>query len=444
MNDSTAFSTRSVQTAIPGPRSQELQSRRENAIPKGVASQYPVFVDEARGAMIRDVDGNVLIDLSSGIGVTTVGHCHPKVVERAQQQLEKYIHTLFTVAPYEPYVELGELVAAHTPGDFPKKTMFVNSGAEAVENAVKIARAATGRKAIAVLDHAFHGRTNLTMTMNHKASYATGMGPLATDVHHAPSSYPFRDGLSGEQAAARTIDYLEKRIGAQDLACLVVEPIQGEGGFMVPAEGYLNRLVDWCRENGVVFVADEIQSGMARTGKYFACEHFGIEPDLITFAKGIADGMPLAGVTGRAEIMDGPMPGRLGGTFAGNPVALSAGIAVFEAIEQENLLESANRVGEQVTSFFEGLRDEHDIIGDIRGHGAMIAVEFVKPGTAETTKEPNKDVVSHIVKEAFANGVIVLSCGTWENVIRFLPPVVITEEQLADALSVIADAIKSF
>lgn len=444
MTDNAAFEPiRKVVTAIPGPKSQELTARREAAVPKGMTPGYPVFADEAQGAILRDVDGNQLIDLSTGIGVTTLGHCHPKVRDAVKAQADRYLHTAMGIAPYEGYVALAEKLAKVTPGDFPKKAFFMNSGAEAVENAVKIARAYTGRTNVAVLDHAFHGRTNLTMSMNHKAVYATGMGPLAGSVHHAPNSYPYHDGLSGEEAAKATISFLEKRVGAADLACLVAEPIQGEGGFIVPADGYLKALQDWCRENGVVFIADEVQSGVARTGKYFASEHFGIEPDLITFAKGIADGMPLSGVVGRAEIMDAPLPGRLGGTYGGNPVALAAGNAVIDAIAEENLLDEAVRIEQGLRKFWDAEKAQRGIIGEVRGKGAMFAVEFVEDGTADTTKVPNKDAVSKIVKHAFEHGVILLSCGTYENVIRFLPSLALTDEQLEDALGVIKEGLDS-
>ena len=327
---------RQVVTAIPGPKSEELHARRAKVVSAGVSSALPVYIERANGAILVDVDGNRFIDFGAGIGVTTVGHTEQRVVQAAADQLQDVIHTLFTITPYEEYVRVAELLAEHTPGNWEKKSVLVNSGAEAVENGVKIARKYTGRRAVAVLDHAYHGRTNLTMAMNYKAHpYATGYGPFAGDVYHAPSSYPYRDGLSGADAAARTIAYLEKVVGASDLACLVVEPIQGEGGFMVPADGYLNILQGWCTEHGVVMIADEIQSGMARTGRYYASEHFGWEPDLVLSAKGIAGGLPLAAVTGRAEIMDASQPGGLGGTFGGNPVACAAAIAVFESIEAE-------------------------------------------------------------------------------------------------------------
>ena len=435
---------RKIVTAIPGPISAELHRRRLAVVSGGVASMLPVYIDKANGAIVVDVDGNQFIDLGAGIGVTTVGHTETSVVAAAIDQAQDFVHTLFTVTPYEEYVRVCELLAEHTPGDFPKKSVLVNSGAEGVENGVKIARKYTGRRAVAVLDHAYHGRTVLTMAMNYKAApYATGYGPLASDVYHAPSSYPYHDGLSGADAAARTIGYLEKVIGAADLACLVVEPIQGEGGFMVPAEGYLPALQEWCTANGVVMIADEIQSGMARTGKYFASEHLGWVPDLVLSAKGIAGGFPLAAVTGRAEIMDASQPGGLGGTFGGNPVSCAAAIAVFDAIEANNLLGEAQRIGASLTAGLENLKNKYDIIGEVRGRGAMIAIELVQPGTGNSTKLPNAAAVTAISAYASQHGVLLLTAGTYGSVLRFLPSLALSDALIADALSVIDDAIAS-
>jgi 4-aminobutyrate aminotransferase/(S)-3-amino-2-methylpropionate transaminase len=435
---------RKVVTSIPGPKSQAIHERRLAVVSGGVGTALPVYIERANGAILVDVDGNQFIDLGAGIGVTTIGHTQQAVVEAATAQLNKVTHTLFTVTPYEEYVRVAELLAEHTPGDFAKKSVLVNSGAEAVENAVKIARKYTRRVGVAVLEHAYHGRTNLTMAMNFKAApYSTGFGPFAGDVYRAPNSYPYHDGLSGAEAAERTISYLEKTVGAYDLACLVVEPIQGEGGFVIPADGYLPALQQWCTDNGIVFIADEIQSGMARTGAYFASEHFGLVPDLVLSAKGIAGGLPLAGVTGRAEIMDAAIAGGLGGTFGGNPVAAAAAVAVFEQIEEHNLLAEATRIGATLLAGLEALKADFDIVGDIRGVGAMIAVEFVESGTAETTKKPNSAIVDTITAYAAQRGVLVLNAGTYGNVIRFLPSVAISDELLNDALSVIREAIET-
>jgi 4-aminobutyrate aminotransferase/(S)-3-amino-2-methylpropionate transaminase len=429
---------RRVVTAIPGPKSTELHARREAVVSAGVSSALPVYIERAHGAILLDVDGNAFIDLGAGIGVTTVGHTIDTVVEAAREQLGDVLHTLFTITPYEEYVRVCELLAAHTPGDFPKKSVLVNSGAEAVENGVKIARKYTGRNGIAVLEHAYHGRTNLTMAMNFKASpYSTGFGPFAGDVYRAPNSYPLHDGLSGADAARRTISYLEKTVGASDLACLVVEPIQGEGGFMVPADGYLPALQEWCTANGIVFIADEIQSGMARTGAYFASEHFGLVPDLVLSAKGIAGGLPLAGVTGRAEIMDASQPGGLGGTFGGNPVACAAAVAVFEHIERDDLLAEAKRIEGVLKPALLELQARYPVIAEVRGIGAMVAIEFLDPAT----HEPRGDIPGAIAAYAAQQGVLVLTAGTYGNVIRFLPSLAITDEQLRDAIGVIGDAL---
>lgn len=445
MTDTLAPSTsvsqeRKIVSTIPGPKSNALHERRLKVIPGGVASALPVYIERAHGAIVVDVDGNQFIDLGSGIGVMTIGHTDDAVVAAASAQLAELTHAMFTITPYEGYVRVAELLAEHTPGDFAKKTVLLNSGAEAVENAVKIARKYTGRAGVAVLEHAYHGRTNLTMAMTFKAMpYKAGFGPFAGAIYHVPGSYPFRDGLSGADAAARTITYLEKSIGAADLACLVVEPIQGEGGFVVPAEGYLPALQVWCTANGVVLIADEIQSGMARTGRYFASEHFGLVPDVILSAKGIAGGLPIAGVTGRAEIMDASHAGGLGGTFAGNPVAAAAAVAVFDEIERRNLLADGARIEGILKPALLSLQSRYDVIGDVRGIGAMLAIELVQPGT----QDPNPAVVAAVTAYAAQHGVLLLSAGTFGNVIRFLPSLAISDELLVEAIGVIEDAFQA-
>jgi 4-aminobutyrate aminotransferase/(S)-3-amino-2-methylpropionate transaminase len=429
---------RQIVTAIPGPKSLALQQRRSEVISAGVGTMLAAFIDEAHGAILKDVDGNQLIDFGSGIGVVTIGHTNPGVVEAVSKQVSKLTHTLFTVTPYEPYVRAGELLTAHAPGNFKKKAAFFNSGAEAVENAVKIARKATGRTEIAVFDHAYHGRTNLTMSMNFKVHpYGTGFGPLAGSVHHAPMSYPFRDpaGMTGPEAATRAITYLEKRVGAAQIAALFIEPVQGEGGFVVPAPGFLKTLQDWTRANGIVLVADEVQSGMARTGKWFASEwEEGFEPDLITVAKGIAGGMPLSGVVGRAEIMDAAHAGGLGGTFGGSPTAVAAGVAVMEQYETGNWFNRALEIGEIISGRLNAMKNNYPVIGDVRGRGAMQAIELVEPGT----KNPNPAATEALLKHCHQNGVLVLNAGTYNNVLRFLPPLAITDELIHDALDVLA------
>lgn len=433
---------RRIVTEVPGPKSRALHERRKQVVPPGVHSVLPVYIDRAHGSVLVDVDGNHFIDCVGGIGVTTVGHTDPAVVAAAKDALDHVTHTLFTVTPYESYVRVAELLAQHTPGTFAKRTMLVNSGAEAVENGVKIARKYTGKTEVAVLDHAYHGRTILTMAMNHKAApYSNGFGPAASSVHHVPNSYPFADGLSGQEAAERTIMHLEKTVGAEDLACLVVEPIQGEGGFIVPAEGYLPALHTWCRANNVVFIADEIQSGIARTGTVFASEQFGIEPDLVLSAKALAGGLPLAAVTGRAEIMDAAHPGGLGGTFGGNPVACAAAIAVFEQIETDELLAESVRIEQELGAGLLLLQQKYDIVADVRGRGAMLAIELMKPNTAGDFVLPNPEAVASIVEYAAANGVLLLNAGTYSNVLRFLPSLRMSDELIGEVLTVLDDAL---
>jgi len=429
---------RNVVTAIPGPNSVALQKRRTEVVSAGVGTMLPIFIEEAHGAILKDADGNHLIDMGSGIGVVTIGHTNEKLVAAVQEQVAKLTHTLFTVAPYEPYVKAAELLTSHAPCGKKKKTAFFNSGAEAVENAVKIARKATGRTEIAAFDHSYHGRTNLTMAMNFKAHpYGTGFGPLAGSVHHAPMSYPFRDpeGMTGPEAATRAITYLEKRVGASQLAALFIEPIQGEGGFIVPAPGFLLTLQEWTRANGIVLVADEVQSGMARTGKWFASEwEEGFEPDLITVAKGIAGGMPLSGVVGRAEIMDAAHAGGLGGTFGGTPTAVAAAVAVMEQFEEGDWFERAEQIGEILSGRLTAMQNNYPVIGDVRGKGAMQAIELVRPGTMD----PNPEATDAVMKHCHQNGVLVLNAGTYNNVLRFLPPLAISDELLHDALDVLA------
>ncbi|MFM2412495.1 MAG: 4-aminobutyrate--2-oxoglutarate transaminase [Actinomycetota bacterium] len=431
---------RRIVTSVPGPNSEALHARRLKVVSAGVSATYPIYISHAKGAILVDVDGNQYIDMGGGIGVTTIGHVDDAVVDAATEQAHRVTHTLFTVAGYESYVRVCELLAQHTPGDFAKKSVLVNSGAEAVENAVKIARKYTGRSGVAVLDHGYHGRTNLTMAMNFKAMpYKLGFGPFAGDIHHAPNSYPFHDKLSGAEAAARTISYLEKKVGATDLACLVVEPIQGEGGFIVPADGYLPALQKWCNENGIVYVSDEVQSGIMRTGHYYASEFFGVVPDLVTTAKGVAAGYPIAAVTGRAEIMDASHAGGLGGTFGGNPMSAAAAVQVFEEIEKRDLLKEAQRIEKTLKGALLDLQKKYPVIGDVRGKGAMIAIEFTEPGT----DTPISDIVPKITAYGIQKGVLLLSAGTYGNVLRFLPSVVTSDELLLDAVSVIDEALAS-
>ncbi|MEY4293499.1 MAG: hypothetical protein RIR29_149 [Actinomycetota bacterium] len=442
MSEVSAASSRQIVTAIPGPKSQELHAKRLKEVSHGVGAALPVYIDHAHGALLTDVDGNRFIDLGAGIGVTTIGHTNDAVVKAVQEQVAKLTHTLFTVTPYQPYVRVCELLNKHTPGSFEKRSALFNSGAEAVENAVKFARKFTGRGEIAVFDHGYHGRTNLTMAMNFKAMpYNSGFGPFAPGVHHVPMSYPLRDGgITGEEAAKRAINYMEKRVGGANLAAIVIEPIQGEGGFIVPAPGFLPALSAWAKANGIVMVADEVQAGIARTGRWFATDwEPGFEPDLFTIAKGIAGGMPISAVTGRAEIMDASHPGGIGGTYGGNPVAAAAAVAVLEQIEAGGVLERAMEIETILVPRLEGLKAQHPVIGEVRGRGAMIAIEFVEPGTLN----PNSAAVDAVVKFCHQNGVLVLNAGTFGNVIRFLPPLAITNAQLNEAIDVLAAGIAS-
>ncbi|MCS4276377.1 4-aminobutyrate aminotransferase/(S)-3-amino-2-methylpropionate transaminase [Mycetocola sp. BIGb0189] len=430
---------RNLVTSIPGPRSQELMARKRAAVSNAIGTTMPVFAEAAFGGVIRDVDGNTLIDLGSGIAVTGVGNANPRVVAAVSAQLEAFTHTCFMITPYDGYVEVAEKLNRLTPGDFDKRSALFNSGSEAVENAVKIARSYTGKTAVVAFDHAYHGRTNLTLALTAKNQpYKSGFGPFASDIYRAPLSYPFRDGnRTGAEAAKIAISQIEKQVGAENLAAIIIEPIQGEGGFIVPAEGFLPALAAWATENGVVFIADEVQTGFARTGAMFASELFGIEPDLIVTAKGIAGGLPLSAVTGRAEIMDAPQTGGLGGTYGGNPLACAAALASIDAFEQDGLIEAAQRIEQQITSAFLAAQTTDARIGDVRGRGAMIAIEFVNPETGE----PDAALTGAIAKAAHNQGVIVLTCGTYGNVIRFLPPLTISEELLAEGLDIVLDAL---
>ncbi|WP_369045179.1 4-aminobutyrate--2-oxoglutarate transaminase [Sinomonas sp. P10A9] len=440
---------RKVLKDFPGPRSLELTARRAAAVAAGVASSVPVYVADADGGIIHDVDGNSFIDLGSGIAVTTVGASDAAVVGAVKEQVEHFTHTCFMVTPYEGYVAVAEKLNELTPGHHAKRTVLFNSGAEAVENAIKIARVATGRSAVVAFDHAYHGRTNLTMGLTAKAMpYKYGFGPFASEIYRAPMSYPFREEnaqITGKEAAERAILTMSKQIGADQIAAIVIEPIQGEGGFIVPAEGFLPRLAEFAKENGIVFIADEVQSGFARTGEWFAVQHEGVVPDLITTAKGIAGGMPLSAVTGRAELLDAVHGGGLGGTYGGNPVACAAALAAIETMDSQDLRGRAREIEATVKERFGRLQaelGENGIIGEIRGRGAMLALEFVKRGSAQA-KEPDAATTKAIADYCLKEGVIILTCGTYGNVIRLLPPLVINDELLNDGLDVLEAAIRA-
>ncbi|KFZ82346.1 4-aminobutyrate aminotransferase [Amycolatopsis sp. MJM2582] len=436
----TTATQRRLRTEIPGPASRALQERRAAVVAAGVSSVLPVYVTSAEGGLLTDADGNVLIDFGSGIAVTNVGHAAPAVVDRVREQAGRFTHTCFMVTPYEGYVEVCEALDKLTPGTHEKRSVLFNSGAEAVENAVKIARAATGRQAVVVFDHAYHGRTNLTMALTAKSiPYKHGFGPFAPEVYRVPGSYPYRDGLSGPEAARIAIDRIEKQIGGDQVAAVVLEPVQGEGGFIEPAPGFLPALSRWCTENGVVFVADEVQTGFCRTGEWFASTHEEVVPDLIATAKGIAGGLPLAAVTGRAELLDAVPPGGLGGTYGGNPIACAAALGSIEIMRQENVAASAKRIEDTVLPRLRALAEETGVIGDVRGRGAMLAAEFVKPGTTE----PDADLTKRVAHACHQAGVVVLTCGTYGNVVRLLPPLSLSTELLEEGLSVLEQAVRT-
>ena len=429
---------RRLVTAIPGPRSMDLMQRRTSAISTGVGGTLPVFADRAGGGVIIDVDGNSLIDLGSGIAVTNVGNSHPLVVQRVTEQVAKFTHTCFMVTPYEGYVAVSEHLNDLTPGDHVKKSALFNSGAEAVENAVKIARAHTGRAAVVVFEHGYHGRTNLTMALTAKnMPYKQSFGPFAPEVYRMPMSYPFRDGPhDGAEVAAWATSKMDKELGGTNIAAIVIEPIQGEGGFIVPAPGFLPALRDYATQHGIVFVADEIQTGFCRTGQWFACEHESVVPDLITTAKGIAGGLPLAAVTGRAEIMDAVHVGGLGGTYGGNPIACAAALGAIEAMHTGDLCARARAIESIMLTRLTSMAVTHPSIGDVRGRGAMIAIELVHPGSMT----PDPELAQRVAKACHAEGVLVLTAGTYGNVLRFLPPLTIPEHLLVEGLDVLEAA----
>lgn len=429
---------RNLVTAIPGPKSQAIIARKSAAVAAGVGHALSISVVAGGDGVLVDADGNSLIDLGSGIAVTGVGNSAPRVVAAVQQQVAQFTHTCFTVTPYEGYIAVAEKLNELTPGDFEKRSALFNSGAEAVENAIKIARHYTKRDAVVVFDHAYHGRTNLTMGMTAKnMPYKDGFGPFAPEVYRAPASYPFRDGLTGAEAAEIALTAIEKQVGATNVAAIIIEPIQGEGGFIAPAAGFLPALQEWATAHGVVFILDEVQTGFARTGQMFAAEFEGVVPDLVTVAKGIAGGLPLSGVTGRAEIMDSAHTGGLGGTYAGSPIACAAALATIETYEAENLLQRAQQIQQIIEEVFGELQQTDDRIGDIRGRGAMMAIELVESGS----KKPNAALTGAIAKIAGEQGVVVLTCGTYGNVVRFLPALTISDDLLREGLQVVVDAI---
>jgi 4-aminobutyrate aminotransferase / (S)-3-amino-2-methylpropionate transaminase / 5-aminovalerate transaminase len=431
---------RLLTTQLPGPRSKELHDRRTHAVSAGLSVGFPVYIERAEGAILVDVDGNQLIDLGAGIAVTSVGHAVPEVVQAVSAQMSHVTHTCFMVTPYEGYVEVCEALNRLTPGDHDKRSALFNSGAEAIENAVKIARLATGRQAIVVFEHAYHGRTNLTMALTAKnMPYKDRFGPFAPEVYRVPTSYPFRDGRTGAEAAAAAIAQIESEVGAENVAAVLIEPIQGEGGFVVPAEGFLPALSAWCTSNDALFIADEIQTGFCRTGAWFASEHEGVVPDLVATAKGIAAGLPLAAVTGQQAVMDAVHEGGLGGTYGGNPVACAAALAVIEVMRRDDLAARARWIEGVVRPRLEALASSTPSVGEVRGRGAMLALELVEPGSLV----PNPAAVKAVLASCHAEGVVAISCGTYGNVVRLLPSLSIAEPLLDEGLSVLESAVRS-
>ena len=435
---------RKVVTAIPGPKSEQIIARRSAAVSASLGMAMPAVIERAAGGILVDVDGNHIIDLGAGIAVVNVGNSAPHVVENVQRQVELFTHTCFMVAPYLGYIEVCEALNRLTPGKFAKKSVLLNSGAEALENAVKIARSYTKRQAIVVFEHSYHGRTNLTMALTAKnMPYKEGFGPFAPEIYRVPMPYSFHwvgdQATITEDAIEMVTHKIDKEIGAHNVAAILIEPIQGEGGFIVPPKGFLPGLVNYAKENGIVFIADEVQTGFGRTGKMFASEDENIEPDIITTAKGIAAGLPLSGVTGRAEIMDSIHLSGLGGTYGGNPIACAAALGAIEVIEQDNLVERANKIGKIMHDELTAMMKRYSIIGEVRGRGAMQAIELVKPGTTE----PNPEALTAVIKYCTSKGVLILSAGTYANVIRLLPPLVIEEDLLRDGLSVLDEALAS-
>ena len=436
--------SRHIATEIPGPKSVQAIARRKEAVSGGLGMAYPAIIARAEGAIMEDIDGNRIIDLGSGIGVVNVGNANPRVVSRVTDAVNAFTHTNFTTAPYMGYIEVCEALNELTPGTFKKKSLLQNSGAEAVENAIKIARHYTKRQAIVVFEHAYHGRTNLTMALTAKnMPYKEGFGPFANEVYRMPMPYPYRwNGDVATMTADALADVthkIEKEIGAQNVAAIIIEPIQGEGGFIVPPKGFLPGLSEYATAHGIVFIADEVQTGFARTGNYFAVEDENVVPDMIVTAKGIAGGLPLAAVTARAEIMDSSHVGGLGGTYGGNPIACAAALGAMEAIREEKLVERAREIGKILNASLTAMAAKYSVIGDVRGRGAMQAIEIVIPGS----KEPNPAAMASVIKYCQTRGVLILTAGTYANVIRFLPPLVISDELLKDALNVLDEAFAS-
>jgi 4-aminobutyrate aminotransferase / (S)-3-amino-2-methylpropionate transaminase / 5-aminovalerate transaminase len=426
-------------------RNEQLMELRKKQVPQGVSLLNPAFIAKAQGAIMTDVDGRELIDFAGGIGVNNVGHCHPKVVAAIKAQAEQFIHTCFHVAPYESYLEVAARLNELSPGTFEKLTMLANSGAEAVENAVKIARYATKRSAVISMENGFHGRTLMTMALTSKVKpYKQGFGPFAPETYRIPSAYCYRCpyGTSYPECqcacAGKLEDFFNGYVSAEQTAAVLVEPIQGEGGFITPPQEYFSKLHKICQKYGIMLIIDEIQTGMGRTGKLFAIDHWGIEPDLITTAKSLAGGMPLSAVTGRAEIMNAPHPGGLGGTYGGNPLSCAAALAVLKIFLEDGLLKKAQELGEKLQKRFSAMQEKYEIIGEVRGKGPMLALELVHD---RQTKAPAGDLAKRLTKVCYDKGLVILSCGSFGNVVRFLMPLVITDEQLERGLGILEESL---
>ncbi len=433
-----------IVTPIPGPKSQELLARREAIVPRGVGNVAPIFAASAHGASITDVDGNTYIDFAGGIGVVNVGHTHPEVNAAIHGQVDKFLHTCFHVTMYEGYIRLAEELARLTPGDFPKKTLLVNSGAEAVENAVKIARRFTGRPAVVTFENAFHGRTLLTMSLTAKVStYKYGFGPFAPEVYRAPFPNTYQSPFATEAEAAEWAftgfrRLVESEIGQDKVAAVILEPVQGESGFLVTPPAFMKQLVEYCKKSGILFIADEIQTAFGRTGKWFAVEHYGVTPDLFTIAKSVGAGLPIAAVVGRAEVMDAPQVGGLGGTYGGNPVACAGALKTIEVMARDGYNKKGSAIGEKVQARFRDFQKKYALVGDVRGLGAMVAMELV---TDRTTKKAAAEKAAAIFKRCYSNGLIMMKAGEHNQVIRFLAPLNISSEQLDEGLDILEAAL---
>ncbi|PGC64738.1 4-aminobutyrate--2-oxoglutarate transaminase [Bacillus toyonensis] len=432
-------------SVLPGSYSKVLQKRYEEAVPTGIYHLTPLYVKKASGAIITDVDGNQFIDFAGGIGMQNVGHCHPKVVRAVQEQAKSFIHPCFHVTPYENYIALAEKINEKIPGTSKKKTMFANSGAEAIENAVKIARKVTGRSKVISFERGFHGRTLMTMSLSTKENpYKAGFGPFVSDMHILSYPYYYRaaEGVSSEEVDSQVIYQFEKfleEVSPEKVAAIVMEPVQGEGGFIVPSILFVKRIREICDQYGILMIMDEVQTGFGRTGKWFATEHFNIEPDIIPLSKSIAGGLPLSAIVGRAEFMDVPGRGQIGGTFAGSPLSCAAGLAVFEIMEEENLVERAQQIGNRIMSHLHAMQLKYEVIGDVRGIGAMVAMELV---TDRITKEPAKELTVQLIDEFWKNGLISIGAGIFDNVLRFLPPLVISNEEIDKGFEIINQSFK--